>query len=110
MTQAMQRYRMSLAPLAAVGLAASLLGGIVGGTAAMGMLASAQSQALETASAEVAQIVRKAEEAKWLEYGRSWERQHRVENGAARWGLAGDRKWLEYGREWERQYRAQGGG
>jgi hypothetical protein len=101
MTQLAQTMRTDRKPLVAIALAATLFGGVLGGTAVAGVLGAQQDRALAVAAAQA------AEDAKWLDYGRDWERQYRSENGHPYAVTTDDAKWLEYGRDWERQYRQQ---
>ncbi len=83
--------------LVGVALAASMLGGIVGGLAGTGV-----QTLVERAAADQARAVA-AEQAKWNAYGNDWERLHREQR--SRYLSPRDQAVLEAAREWEARQR-----
>jgi hypothetical protein len=103
MTHIRQHQRLNLGPVAALALAASVAGGLVGGASGAAIAGIAQTRDLDAA----ARVIKAADAAKWLAYGRAWEQEYRAQHDGARWGSTDAAKWRTYGRDWERQYRQQ---
>jgi hypothetical protein len=98
MTQLTQTKRTSpSALLVAVALAASMLGGIVGGVAGTGVQTLVNRVTAEQARAAA------AEQAKWDAYGAEWERLHREQR--SRYLSPHDQAVLEGAQEWEARQR-----
>ena len=72
MAQLVQERKLTAPPLAAVALAASLIGGIVGGTAVM-----ANTTFVDSAAAGAGTVATGIDDAKWLTYGQEWEARYR---------------------------------
>ena len=102
MTQLSQTQRRNPAlALAGVAIAASLLGGIVGGVA--GTRVQAMVEGAQAAQAADAARVAAAEQAKWNAYGAEWERLHRAQANPAL--STHDQAVLKQAQEWEARYR-----
>jgi hypothetical protein len=76
MTHIRQQQRFNLVPVAALALAASVAGGLVGGWSGAVVAGLGQVRDLDAA----ARVIKAADDAKWLTYGRDWERQYRQQH------------------------------
>ena len=103
MTHIRQQQRLNLAPIAALALAASVAGGLVGGLSGAAIAGLGQTRQVDAA----ARVIKAADDAKWLAYGRAWERDYRTQHSGAGSEVAEAAKWRAYGRDWEHQYRQQ---